>query len=68
MTREVAEDVVGLRVPETAHWMVEENPGAFVNAVLEFVGSGKGSRFGCGYGRETMFAAGRIAGWLCSDA
>lgn len=38
MMREVAENVTGLRIPETAHWIAEENPRAFVNAVLEFVG------------------------------
>jgi pimeloyl-ACP methyl ester carboxylesterase len=38
MVREVAEDVVGLRVPETAHWIAEENPEAFVGDMLEFVG------------------------------
>jgi pimeloyl-ACP methyl ester carboxylesterase len=38
MMREVAENVVGLRMPETAHWIAEENPPAFVSAVLEFVG------------------------------
>jgi pimeloyl-ACP methyl ester carboxylesterase len=35
MMREVAKDVVGLRVPETAHWVPEENPDALVEAVLE---------------------------------
>jgi pimeloyl-ACP methyl ester carboxylesterase len=39
MMREVAYDVVGLRVPETAHWIPEENPQALVSAVLEFVGA-----------------------------
>jgi len=39
MMREVAENVTGLRVPGTAHWIAEENPDAFVNAVLEFVGA-----------------------------
>ena len=36
MMREVAEDVVGVRVPGTAHWIAEENPQAFVSAVLDF--------------------------------
>jgi pimeloyl-ACP methyl ester carboxylesterase len=36
MMREVAEDVTGLRVPRTAHWVPEENPEAFVRAVLDF--------------------------------
>jgi pimeloyl-ACP methyl ester carboxylesterase len=40
MMREVAEDVTGVRVPRTAHWVAEENPEAFVRAVLEFAGSG----------------------------
>jgi pimeloyl-ACP methyl ester carboxylesterase len=40
MMREVAEDVAGVRVPRTAHWVAEENPEAFVRAVLEFAGSG----------------------------
>jgi pimeloyl-ACP methyl ester carboxylesterase len=39
MMREVAEDVVGVRVPKTAHWIPEENPQAFVSAVLEFAGT-----------------------------
>jgi pimeloyl-ACP methyl ester carboxylesterase len=39
MMREVAEDVTGLRVPGTGHWIAEENSSAFVDAVLEFVGS-----------------------------
>jgi pimeloyl-ACP methyl ester carboxylesterase len=39
MMREVAEDVAGLRVPRTAHWVAEENPQAFVHAVLEFAGA-----------------------------
>ncbi|MCI2416906.1 alpha/beta hydrolase [Saccharopolyspora sp. K220] len=36
MAREVAEDVTGVRVPPTAHWIPEENPAAFVEAVLNF--------------------------------
>ena len=39
MMREVAEDVAGLRVPATAHWVPEENPQEFVHAVLEFTGA-----------------------------
>ena len=39
MMREVAEDVAGVRVPETAHWVAEENPQAFVHALLEFTRS-----------------------------
>jgi pimeloyl-ACP methyl ester carboxylesterase len=37
MMREVAEDVVGVRVDRTAHWVPEENPGAFVAALLDFL-------------------------------
>jgi pimeloyl-ACP methyl ester carboxylesterase len=40
MMREVAEDVTGVRIPGTAHWVPEERPEAFVRAVLEFVGRG----------------------------
>jgi hypothetical protein len=36
MMREVADDVAGLRVPATAHWVPEENPQESVHAVLEF--------------------------------
>jgi pimeloyl-ACP methyl ester carboxylesterase len=36
MMREVAEDVTGVRVPRTAHWVPEENPDEFVRAVLDF--------------------------------
>jgi pimeloyl-ACP methyl ester carboxylesterase len=36
MMLEVAEDVTGVRVPHTAHWVPEENPDAFVRAVLDF--------------------------------
>jgi pimeloyl-ACP methyl ester carboxylesterase len=41
MMREVAEDVTGVRVPRTAHWVPEENPAALAAAVLEFVGRGR---------------------------
>jgi pimeloyl-ACP methyl ester carboxylesterase len=37
MMREVAEDVTGVRVPDTAHWIAEENPAAFVAALLDFL-------------------------------
>ena len=37
MMREVAGDVTALRVPGTGHWVAEENPEAFVTAVLDFV-------------------------------
>ena len=36
MMREVAEDVRGVRVPRTGHWIPEEAPEAFVRAVLDF--------------------------------
>lgn len=39
MMREVAEDVAGLRVSGTAHWIAEENPQAVVSGVLEFIGA-----------------------------
>jgi pimeloyl-ACP methyl ester carboxylesterase len=38
MMREVADNVTGLRVPRTAHWVPEENPQALARAVLEFAG------------------------------
>jgi len=40
MVREVATDVTGEIIPGTAHWLAEENPGAFVDAVLRFTGPG----------------------------
>ena len=36
MMREVAHDVTGVRAPGTGHWIPEENPGAFTEALLEF--------------------------------
>ncbi|HEX7049063.1 MAG TPA: alpha/beta hydrolase [Longimicrobiales bacterium] len=38
MMREVAEDVTGVRVPGTGHWIPEENPTALVSVLLEFLG------------------------------
>jgi pimeloyl-ACP methyl ester carboxylesterase len=38
MMREVAEDVTGVRIPRTGHWVPEENPEAFVRAVVDFAG------------------------------
>ena len=38
MMREVADDVTGVIVPGTAHWVPEERPEAFVSALLEFLG------------------------------
>jgi pimeloyl-ACP methyl ester carboxylesterase len=37
--REVADNVTGVRVPRTANWVAEENPDAFVRALLEFLTS-----------------------------
>jgi pimeloyl-ACP methyl ester carboxylesterase len=37
MMREVAEDVTGVRVPRTAHWVPEENPEALSAALLDFL-------------------------------
>jgi pimeloyl-ACP methyl ester carboxylesterase len=37
MMREVAEEVSGVRVPATAHWIPEENPSAFTAGLLRFV-------------------------------
>jgi pimeloyl-ACP methyl ester carboxylesterase len=37
MMREVAEHVTGVRVPGTAHWVAEENPEAFLAALLDFL-------------------------------
>jgi pimeloyl-ACP methyl ester carboxylesterase len=39
MMREVAQDVTGIRVPDTAHWIAEENPRAFTVALLKFLTS-----------------------------
>ena len=36
MAREVADDVTGVRLPRTAHWVAEESPRAFVDGVLDF--------------------------------
>jgi len=38
MMREVADDVTGLRIPGTAHWVPEENPAAFLSGLLSFLG------------------------------
>jgi pimeloyl-ACP methyl ester carboxylesterase len=37
MMHEVAETVIGLRIPEAAHWIAEEHPGAFTAGLLKFV-------------------------------
>jgi pimeloyl-ACP methyl ester carboxylesterase len=39
MMREVADNVTALRVPETAHWISEENPRALTAALLKFIRS-----------------------------
>ncbi|HET9948220.1 MAG TPA: alpha/beta hydrolase [Longimicrobiales bacterium] len=38
MMREVADDVTGVRVPGTGHWIPEENPAALLGELLEFLG------------------------------
>ncbi len=40
MMREVGENVTGLRVPRSAHWVAEENPAAVTAALLEFLKPG----------------------------
>lgn len=37
MMREVADNVVAVRIPRTAHWVVEENPGALLSEILKFL-------------------------------
>jgi pimeloyl-ACP methyl ester carboxylesterase len=37
MMREVADQVTGLRIPGAAHWIAEENPGAFNAGLLDFL-------------------------------
>ena len=37
MMREVADNVIGLRVPATGHWIAEENPAAFTAGLLKFL-------------------------------
>jgi len=37
MMKEVSENVTGLRVPRTAHWIPEENPSVFTEGLLEFL-------------------------------
>jgi pimeloyl-ACP methyl ester carboxylesterase len=47
MMREVADNVTGLRVPNAAHWIAEENPEAFTIGLLRFLTStetGAGSK------------------------
>ena len=37
MMHEVANDVTGVRIPDTAHWIAEENPGFFAAVSVEFL-------------------------------
>jgi uncharacterized membrane protein YhhN len=37
MMREVAENVAGLQVSASAHWIAEENPQAFAAGLLQFL-------------------------------
>jgi pimeloyl-ACP methyl ester carboxylesterase len=37
MMQEVADDVTGVRIPDSAHWIAEENPEAFLAALLPFL-------------------------------
>ncbi|MCT2409833.1 alpha/beta hydrolase [Chryseobacterium antibioticum] len=37
MMEEVAENVTSTRIPKTAHWVVEENPEAFIKDLLQFL-------------------------------
>jgi hypothetical protein len=39
MMREVAENVSGVRVQRSAHWIPEENPSALSAALLDFLGT-----------------------------
>jgi pimeloyl-ACP methyl ester carboxylesterase len=38
MMREVAETVTAVRIPQSAHWVPEENPTAFTAELLNFLG------------------------------
>ena len=37
MMNEVADNVTGIRIPRCAHWIAEENPVAFTEALLKFL-------------------------------
>ncbi|MGE8553383.1 MAG: alpha/beta fold hydrolase [Chryseobacterium jejuense] len=37
MMEEVANDVKSIRIPKTAHWVVEENPEIFIKELLQFL-------------------------------
>jgi pimeloyl-ACP methyl ester carboxylesterase len=39
MMREVADNVTGLRVPRTGHWIAEENAADLAQGVLDFINS-----------------------------
>ena len=41
MMREVADDVTGLRIPRTAHWIAEENPQALADGLIGFLAPGR---------------------------
>jgi pimeloyl-ACP methyl ester carboxylesterase len=43
MMREVADDVTGVRVPDAAHWIAEENPEFLINSLLSFFDVGRGN-------------------------
>jgi pimeloyl-ACP methyl ester carboxylesterase len=38
MMREVADSATALRIPNTAHWIAEENPAEFASELLGFLG------------------------------
>jgi pimeloyl-ACP methyl ester carboxylesterase len=46
MMREVAENVSGVRVPRSSHWIPEENPSALSAALLDFLGTSRDWRNG----------------------
>jgi pimeloyl-ACP methyl ester carboxylesterase len=53
MAREIADDVTARILPGTAHWLPEESPEAFVDAVIAFTAPGssraaRGSRASAG--------------------
>lgn len=37
MMRELAEDVTGLRISDSAHWIAEENPAEFLEGLQKFL-------------------------------
>ncbi len=44
MIREVADDVTGVQIEGTAHWIAEENPSALVENLLKFLGPSNQAR------------------------